>query len=159
MKSTLLHEHHGLRTYALVLAAGDEAMSAIRTFASQHRVRATQFTAIGAFSRVVVAYFDWPSKEYRKIPIDEQVEVLSLIGDITLEEDDSRNVHAHVVVGKADATAHGGHLFEAYVRPTLEIVFTELPVHLHRRFDPDSGLNLISPTEEPDPTRKRSKLE
>jgi Plants and Prokaryotes Conserved (PCC) domain len=72
----------------------------------------------------------------------EQVEVLSLMGDITCEGD-KHNVHAHVVIGKADATAHGGHLFAGHVRPTLEIVMTELPAHLHRRFDPKTGLNLI----------------
>jgi uncharacterized protein len=145
MKVTLLHERDGLRTFALVLGIGDEAMSAIASFAAERRLRATQFTAIGAFSRVVVAYFDWTTKEYRRIPIDEQVEVLSLLGDITVHEE-KPNVHAHVVVGKADATAHGGHLFEGHVRPTLEIVMTETPSHLHRRFDPESGLNLIVPS-------------
>jgi predicted DNA-binding protein with PD1-like motif len=76
-----------------------------------------------------------------------QVEVLSLLGDITIEEGGPK-VHAHVVVSKADATAHGGHLFEGRVRPTLEIVMTEAPSHLHRRFDRESGLSLISPLDE-----------
>src|SRR5688572_29408235 len=106
MKESLLHEHDGQRTFVLVLSSGDEAMTAIASFAREHKLRATQFTAIGAFSRVVVAYFDWTSKEYRHIPIGEQVEVLSLIGDITLD-DGQHKVHAHVVVGKADATAQG----------------------------------------------------
>jgi predicted DNA-binding protein with PD1-like motif len=144
MKAALLHEHAGFRTFALVLATGDEAVNAIGSFAVERRLRATQFTAIGALSRVVVAYFDWPAREYRNIAIDEQVEVLSLIGDIALDHGKPK-VHAHVVIGKADATAHGGHLIEAHVRPTLEIVLTEMPQHLERRFDPASGLNLIDP--------------
>ena len=119
-------------------------MAALASFANQYRLRATQFTAIGAFSRVVVAYFDWESKQYRNVPIPEQVEVLSLAGDITLENGKPK-VHAHVVVGKADASAHGGHLIEGVVRPTLEIVATETPTHLSRRFDPQSGLPLIDP--------------
>lgn len=147
MKTSLLHEHGGQRTFALVLASGDEAMTAIAAFAREHQLRATQFTAIGAFSRVVVAYFDWTTKEYRNFPIGEQVEVLSLIGDITLDGG-RHKVHAHVVVGKADATAHGGHLIEGQVRPTLEILLTETPAHLNRRFDPQSGLALIDPKEE-----------
>ena len=142
MKTTLLNEHGGLRTFALVLATGEEVMKAITAFASQQQLRATQFTAIGALSRVVVAYFEWSTKQYRHIAIDEQVEVLSLIGDITLEKEQPK-VHAHVVIGKADATAHGGHLVEAYVRPTLEIVLTETPRHLQRRFDASTGLNLL----------------
>jgi uncharacterized protein len=54
-------------------------------------------------------------------------------------------VHAHVVVGSANASAHGGHLIEGHVRPTLEIVLTETPAHLRRRLDPQSGLALIDP--------------
>jgi len=117
-------------------------LSAITSFARERELRATQFTAIGAFSRVVVAYFDWTTKEYRNIPIAEQVEVLSLVGDVTLE-DGKPKVHAHVVIGKADATAHGGHLVEGVVRPTLEILMTETPAYLKRRFDPQSGVALI----------------
>jgi predicted DNA-binding protein with PD1-like motif len=144
MKTALLHEHEGLRTFVLVLATGDEAIGALTSFAAEHRVGAAQFTAIGALSRVVVAYFDWNTKEYQHIRIDEQVEVLSLIGDVSLEGDNQK-IHAHVVIGKADASAHGGHLIEAVVRPTLEIVLTETPRHLHRRFDRVSGLSLIDP--------------
>jgi predicted DNA-binding protein with PD1-like motif len=92
----------------------------------------------------VVAYFDWTTKEYQHIRIDEQVEVLSLIGDVSLEGEKPK-VHAHVVLGKSDATAHGGHLIEGVVRPTLEIVLTETPRHLRRRFDQSSGLHLIDP--------------
>ena len=144
MKAALLHEHEGLRTFALVLASGDEAMSSLTAFATEWQLTATQFTAIGAFSRVIVAFFDWSSKSYRNIPIDEQVEVLSLVGDISIE-DGQPKVHAHVVVGKADATAHGGHLIEGHVRPTLEVVLTEAPRHLKRRHDAESGLALIDP--------------
>jgi uncharacterized protein len=144
MKSVLLHEHGGLRTFALVLATGDEASAALVSFATEHQLGAAHFTGIGAFSRLVVAYFDGAAKQYRKTNIIEQVEVLSLVGDITRENGDPR-VHAHVVIGKADLSAHGGHLVEAVVRPTLEIVLTETPAHLQRRFDPESGLALIDP--------------
>ena len=142
MKTTLLHEHQGLRTFAVVLATGDEVMSSIAAFAAEHHVAATQFTAIGALSRAVVAFFDWPTRKYRNVALEEQVEVLSLLGDITLEEGKPK-VHAHIVLGRADASAHGGHLVEGWVRPTLEIIATELPRHLRRRFDPESGLALI----------------
>lgn len=144
MKTALLHQHEGLQTFVLVLATGDEAVGALTSFAVEHRLSGAQFTAIGAFSRVVVAYFDWTTKQYQHIAIDEQVEVLSLIGDVSLEGEMPK-IHAHVVVGKADATAHGGHLIEAEVRPTLEIVLTETPRHLRRRFDRSSGLHLIDP--------------
>jgi predicted DNA-binding protein with PD1-like motif len=127
-----------------VLEHGDEAMSALSALAAEQRLSGSHFTAVGAFSRAVVAYFDWQSKQYRHIPIEEQVEVLSLVGDIAVDRGQPK-VHAHVVLGKADATAHGGHLIEGHVRPTLEIVLTETPTRLQRRFDPESGLALIDP--------------
>jgi len=147
MKTALLDERGGLRTFVIVLATDDEAVKSLTSFAVNQRLAASHFTAIGAFSRAVVAYFDWSAKQYRHISIDEQVEVLSLMGDVTIE-DGKPKVHAHVVLGKADATAHGGHLIEASVRPTLEIVVTETPRPLHRRFDPPSGVALIDPAAE-----------
>jgi predicted DNA-binding protein with PD1-like motif len=151
MNAVLLHEHGGLRTFAVVLSTGEEAMTALTTFAVEQQLRATQFTAIGAFSRLVVAYFDWSTKQYRNIAIEEQVEVLSLVGDVTLDNGKPK-VHAHVVIGKADATAHGGHLVDGHVRPTLEIIMTETPAHLRRRFDPESGLPLIDPSDRVQPS-------
>jgi predicted DNA-binding protein with PD1-like motif len=145
MKTTLLHEADGRRTFMVVLATGDEAIGCLTSFAREQRLHASHFTAIGAFERAVVGYFDWQAKDYRKIPIGGQVEVLSLIGDISLDKDEPK-VHAHVVLGKSDATAHGGHLLNGRVRPTLEIVLTEAPAYLRRSYDPESGLALIDPT-------------
>jgi predicted DNA-binding protein with PD1-like motif len=145
MKTALLHESEGLRTFALVLTTGEEVMSAMTSFATEHQLRATQFTAIGALSRVVVAFFDWTTRQYRNIRVDEQVEVLSLLGDVTLDQSKPK-VHAHIVLGKADASAHGGHLVEGLVRPTMEIIMTETPGYLRRRLDPESGLALIDAT-------------
>jgi len=130
------------RTWALVFATGDEVLSALLAFVTQQQVTAARFTAIGAFREATLGYFDWASKQYEKIPVREQVEVLSLIGDVALEGGQPK-IHAHVVLGKRDGSAHGGHLLEARVRPTLEVMLTESPSHLRRMFDPESGLALI----------------
>jgi uncharacterized protein len=145
MKTTLLNESEGRRTFMLVLATADEAIQCLTSFARDHQSHASHFTAIGGFSSAVVGYFDWKKKDYDPIRMDEQLEVLSLMGDITLGQGGPK-VHAHVVVGKSDGSAHGGHLLSGVVRPTLEIVLTEAPRYLRRRFDPESGLALIDPT-------------
>src|SRR5919204_2087000 len=142
MQSKLLHEADGARTFALVLDTGDETMARLAAFAEEHDLDAADFTAIGAFSRAVVAFFDLERKEYQPIPVDEQVEVLSIVGHVT-REPGGRNVHAHAVLGKRDGTAVGGHLLEGHVRPTLEIVLTESPTHLRRSKDADTGPALI----------------
>jgi hypothetical protein len=131
------------KTYVLVLDKGDEAVSTIERFARDQAIGAAQITAIGAFSDAVLGFFDWETKEYRKIPLREQVEVVSLLGDVALGPDGTPALHPHVVVSRADGCAMGGHLLEAHVRPTLEVVLTESPKHLHKRKDPESGLALI----------------
>ena len=131
-------------THALIFERGDEAMEGLRAFTREQGITAAHLTGIGAFSDVTLGYFDWESKEYERIQLDEQVEVVTLAGDVALK-DDEPDVHAHVVVAKRDGTAHGGHLIEAHVRPTLEVVVEEAPAHLRKRTDPESGLALIDP--------------
>lgn len=130
------------RTYALILDPGDEVVSDLQRFCEHQHLTAARFTAIGAFSSAQLGYFDWSKKDYENIPVNEQVEVLSLVGDVALH-DAKPKIHAHVVVGKRDGSAHGGHLLQAYVRPTLEVVLIESPGYLKRTIDPESGLPLI----------------
>jgi predicted DNA-binding protein with PD1-like motif len=147
MKSRMLNAQ-GEKTFAVIFETDDEVMAGLKRFAQEHGLGASHFTAIGAFSTVTLGYFDRQRREYQQIPIREQVEVLSLLGDVALK-DGAPEVHAHVVVGKSDGTAHGGHLLEARVWPTLEVILTESPVHLRRRMDEASGLALIDPDAEP----------
>jgi predicted DNA-binding protein with PD1-like motif len=135
------------KTYVLVLESGDEAASSVKRFAVERGLSAAQITGIGAFSDAMLGFFDWEKKDYRKIPVREQVEVVSLVGDVATGPDGKPSLHLHAVVSRSDGTAMGGHLLEAHVRPTLEIVLTESPKHLHKRRDPESGLALIVPQE------------
>ena len=142
MRSKLLNAG-AERTYALIFDTGDEPVSLITRFARENRIKAARLSAIGAFSDVVLGYFDWQKKDYERIAVREQVEVLSLLGDIALGEDRAPQLHAHVVLGKRDATAHGGHLLEGHVRPTLEVMLIESPASLQKIHDRDTGLALI----------------
>jgi uncharacterized protein len=143
MQHKLLNESGGQRTFALVLETGEEAMACLRSFASERRISAAQITAIGAFSELILKYFDWEKKEYLDNTVNEQVEVASLIGDVALAPSGEPAVHAHLVVGRRDGTALAGHLGRGLVRPTLEVIVTESPAHLHKKQDPQSGLALI----------------
>jgi len=144
MKSTLL-DATGPRTWVLIFDKGDEPVAGLTAFAKAQKLGAAHFTAIGAFSDVTLGYFDRAKRDYKKIPLHEQVEVLSLLGDVALDKGEPK-VHAHVVVGRADGEARGGHLLEAHVWPTLEVVLVESPRHLRKRHDPETGLALIDPT-------------
>lgn len=131
------------RTFAVIFDAGDEVIAGLTRFAREQNLSASRFTAIGAFERVMLGYFDLEKKDYERIPVDVQVEVLALVGDVALDAGKPK-VHAHVVLGLRDGSARGGHLLEALVRPTLEVILIESPGHLKREFDPASGLALIT---------------
>jgi predicted DNA-binding protein with PD1-like motif len=133
----------GLRTLVAVFETGDKVMAGLKELAAAERLTAAQLSAIGACSEVELAYFDWEAKEYRGIKVTEQVEVASMLGDIGVDDAGGPALHVHLVLGRHDGSAVAGHLCEATVRPTLEVVITETPRHLHRRKDPATGLNLI----------------
>lgn len=144
MQSKLLDTtESGLRTLVAVLATGDKVMASLKELATRERLTAAQLTAIGAFSEAEFAYFDWEKKEYLPIPVREQVEVASMLGDIGVDAEGQPAPHVHLVLGRRDGGAIAGHLVEATVRPTLEIVIVETPTHLRRRKDEASGLALI----------------
>ena len=143
MKSKLIHQAHGQRTFVVVLGAGDEIRDRLGRFAGRERLSAARLSAIGAFERATLRFFDWEAKEYRPIPVEEQVEVASLNGDIALDEAGEPKLHLHAVLGRRGGAAVGGDLQEGHVRPTLEVVVTEAPAHLRRVHDPETGLALI----------------
>ena len=141
MRYELIEQHP--KTYAVVFETGEELSSGLKEFAQAQELTSSSFKAIGAFSSVRLAWFDWEKKEYRpSVVFDEQVELVSLIGDVALKDGEPQ-VHAHVVVARADGSAYGGHLLEAYVRPTCEVILTESAPNLHKEIDPESGLALI----------------
>lgn len=134
--------HSGSGTWFLVFDRGDELVAAMRRFAEDNDIRGAHFVGIGAFEKTTIAWWDWASKEYEKREIDEQVEVLSVIGDISVFKDEVR-VHAHTTLGRRDGIAVGGHLFSGIVRPTLEVQLVDYGVVLERKMDPASKLPLF----------------
>jgi len=141
MQSKLLNSDQE-KIYAVIFQTDDEVMSGLTAFAEKEKLSASHFTAIGAMREVTLGYFDWEKRDYIEIPVQEQVEVLSLVGDVSLA-DGKPKVHAHVVLGRRDGTTLGGHLLRGIVRPTLEVVLGETPAHLRRKHDPAAGIALI----------------
>ncbi|WP_424813954.1 PPC domain-containing DNA-binding protein [Roseococcus sp. YIM B11640] len=146
MQAKRIAEAEGLKTFLLVLDPGEEAFGAITDFAKREGVTAASLTALGAFERATVAWFDLKARDYIKIPIPDQTEVLSLIGDIAVDDEGKPSLHAHVVLGMRDGSTRGGHLMEAIVRPTLEVTLVEAPTHLRRRKRAEFGIALIDPS-------------
>jgi uncharacterized protein len=141
MKSKVV-EDADVVTYVVVCDPGDEAVATLQQFARAEQLEASQVTAVGGFERATVGWFDRAAKQFRRIPVDEPSEVLSLIGDVA-EGQDGPSLNLHVVLGLSDGTTRGGHLIEGQVFPTLEVIVTETPAELRRVMRPDIGVALI----------------
>lgn len=150
------------RVFAIVMTKGEHVTEGLEGFARETGVDAAAITAVGAVSEATLGFFDPVARDYLRITVPVQAEVVSFQGDITLADggapgldDDAaanedrprsghdRSVHAHVVVSRSDGSTVGGHLLEATVNPTLEVIVTESPAHLRRRYDPETGLALV----------------
>ena len=128
MKVQLLSVNGGQRTYAVIFSKGDEAFSGLSDFARQYNITAARFTAIGALSSAKLAWG----------------RVQGTIGGHALYNG-KPVVHTHMVVGFPDGSTRGGHVIEAWVNPTLEVMVTVDPNAMHKRLDPETGLTLIDP--------------
>jgi predicted DNA-binding protein with PD1-like motif len=134
----------GAKTYLLVFHTGQEVMKGLLAFARKHKFVAGHLTGIGAISDAVIGYFDPHKKAYLRIREKGQHEVLSLTGNLALYKGEPF-FHVHVALGLRDGSARGGHLFEATVRPTVELVLTAYPRPVRRKIDPETGLPLLDP--------------
>ena len=142
MKVKLISTGEGPKQYVVIFSAGDEAYSGLLDFAATYHVTSGHFTAIGALSSVVLGWLDPEKHLYRENPIHEQVEVATMTGDFALYQGKPA-LHSHIVVGRRDGTANGGHVIEAIVSPTLEVFVTVDPIPLQKKYDPSSHLTLI----------------
>lgn len=131
------------RTFALIFNTGDEVNQGLKEFAKEQKLSDASFKAIGALKSVQLGWYNPETKKYQtSVDLNEQVELLSLVGDVA-QLDGNPIVHAHIVVGRSDGTTAGGHLLSAVVRPTCEVFLMESPAHLSKALDPDSGLVLF----------------
>ena len=130
------------RSFILAFDLDDNFLEAMQQFLSEMRVASATFYGIGGFRRATLAYYDMEAKRYLPIEVDEQVEVVSLIGNVATYQAAPR-IHAHCAVGHRDGHVTGGHLLAAVVRPTLELVVEELAADLRRSDRPEIGIPLL----------------
>jgi predicted DNA-binding protein with PD1-like motif len=133
----------GSKDYVLVLARGDEVATALADFAQSEDIAGAHFTAAGAVRDPDVAWFDLSRRQYRAKSFSEQMEVLTLAGDLGRGEDRKTVIHTHVVLGRNDGRAFGGHLIRATVSPRLEVLLTSYPEPIRRRTEAKTDLKVF----------------
>jgi uncharacterized protein len=142
-KAALLSDGE-VKTYLLEFHTGQEVMQGLLAFAKKQKLVAGHLTGIGAISDAVIGYFDPEKNVYLRNTEKGQAELLSLTGNLALYNYEPF-FHIHVALGLRDGSARGGHLFEAKVRPTVELVLTTYSKPVRRTVDPDTGLPLLDP--------------
>lgn len=145
MKHRILEDIGGRRKFLIVLAPGEEAIETVTAFAKENDVEGASIQGIGAFSHTQLGYFNPTTKEFVQNDINEQTEVLSMIGNVAVEEGEGFHLHIHTVLGCRDATTRGGHLIKGWVSPTMELIIEESEVHMKRSVDDATGLVLLKP--------------
>jgi len=133
------------KTYILVFSKGDEILSGITEFAQKNNIKSAHFTAIGDAMTAKVGWYDKNNKMFKVIAINEQAEITSMVGDIAWLNNSKPSVHAHINLADGNGIVHGGHLLEAFVYPTLEVILTVDPIAMHKGFNEEAGINLIDP--------------
>ncbi len=144
MQVKLLKDTPEEKVYVVVFLKGDEVLSGLTDFAIAHKVLDAHFTGIGAVSGATTAWLDLAHKLYRPTHTRDQVEVLSLIGDVAAFQG-KPVVHMHAVLGRRDGSTVGGHVWELTANPTVEVFLTANTTPLEKRPDEASGIKLIDP--------------
>jgi predicted DNA-binding protein with PD1-like motif len=111
-------------------------------FLGRERIGYAALTGLGAVRGVTVSYWNAESQQYQQHEIEEQMEVVSLVGNVTLR-DDAPFIHAHVSLGRRDLSVIGGHVNQLVVHPTLEVWLRPEATPVRRELDDSCGLYVM----------------
>lgn len=146
MKVKLLSANGQTKTYAIIFSTGDEIVAGLTAFAQQYNVQSAHYTAIGDAATAKIGWYDAGKKMFKVIPLTEATEITSLVGDIAIYNG-KPVAHSHINLAGADGIVRGGHLLEAYVGPTVEVMMTVEPASLHKKLDESTQVSAIDLTQ------------
>jgi predicted DNA-binding protein with PD1-like motif len=128
--------------YLVRLQRGEEVVSALTDFVRAESIQAGSISGIGAVSDLSLGFFDPTSREYIREDLAGGYEVVNLAGNVSVLAGEEM-LHLHATVADIDHRTRAGHLFQATVSVTLEVVVTRFDGRLERRLDESVGLNLL----------------
>lgn len=132
---------HSKHAFLIRLVKGEEIINTLTKLLKKETIYAAHFSGIGAVQSATLGFYNLKKKKYRWKKFKE-CEVVSLTGNVTVLND-KLFIHAHMVVSDSKFNCYGGHLKEAVVGATLEIVLERLAGKAERKFDEEIGLNLL----------------
>ena len=121
---------------------GEELLEQLKEIALQEHIKLASVSALGAINDFTVGVFKTAEKKYDANEFQGYYEITSLTGTITTK-DGEFYAHLHMSAGDTEGRVLGGHLNEAVISATCELVLEIMDGTVERRFDPETGLNLM----------------
>lgn len=129
--------------YVLRLEKGEEIILKIKELCEKEQINLGTISGIGAANKIEIGLFNTETKEYKTNIKEGMFEITSLLGNITCKNKEVY-LHCHINFSDASLNTYGGHLVQAYISATCEIVITKIDGTVNREFDENIGLNLLS---------------
>lgn len=128
--------------YFIRINPGQNLVSTIQKFCENKKIHLATVSGIGSLKSVTLGFFNPETKEYQQKTFKEPLEMASLAGNI-VEKDGKPLLHFHTTVAGDNYKALAGHMVEAQVSLTAEIVITMVKGKIYKAFDDRTGLNLF----------------
>ena len=128
--------------YVLKVSVGEDVMVELKIFCQDQEIEAASFFAIGAAKEIQIAWYNIHKKEDVKRDIQQELEIVSLLGNVAIEGKETL-VHAHGSFSDKNMQIMAGHVNKLVVGAACEIVLTKLEGKIEKTYDDETGLKLM----------------
>lgn len=128
--------------YALRFETGEQLVAELTRFVQEQDIQSAWIKGLGGLASAELGFYDLSAKTYSWVQFDEPLELTNLTGNVARQANEPA-LHMHATVSDASMHAHGGHLREAVVGGTVEVMLHAIGGNLTRAFDEATGLNLL----------------
>ena len=130
------------KTIVMRIDKGEEILTQLKAMALKENVQLASVRALGATNDFTVGVFKVEEKKYYANHFTGDFEIVSLTGTISTMNGEYY-AHLHMSAGDAQGRVFGGHLNEAIISATCEMVVEVIDGQVDRAFSEEVGLNLF----------------
>lgn len=129
-------------TFVVRLDRGEEIVEQVKALAEKEQIKLASVQALGAVNDFTVGVYNTETKVYASNRFQGAFEIVSLTGTIDTM-DGQGYLHLHMSAGDSQGRVFGGHLNEAHISATCELVIRCIGGEIDRAYDERTGLNLF----------------
>ena len=129
-------------TIVLRMDRGEEILETLKTVALKENIKLASVSAIGACDHFVAGVYSIPEQKYYKNEFNGVFEITALVGNINTMNGEYY-AHLHITCADEKCNCLGGHLNEARISATCEMVINIIEGNVDRVKNPDTGINVF----------------